>query len=82
VYTSLWRENLREPAILPGRSKHGGWFHDFVGSGSDEHTQTWLRYFANDDERARHARDFPKHPLPPRVKPLHHRDWRLPKGPF
>lgn len=82
IYSALWRENLREPAILPGRSKHGGWFHDFVGSGSDEHTQTWLRFYASDDARARHARDFPRHPLPPREKPPHRRDWRLPKGPF
>jgi hypothetical protein len=82
VYNNLWREDLREPAILPGRSRHGGWFHDFVGSGSEEHTQVWLRYFASDEARARHAREWPRTPLPIREVPRFQRDWRLPKGPF
>ena len=82
VYTHLWREDLREPAMLPGRSKHGGWFHDFVGSGGDEDTQTWLRYYASDEARADHARENPKAPMPPREKAPFNRDWRLPKGPF
>ena len=82
AYSNLWREDLREPAILPGRSRHGGWFHDFVGSGSEEHTQVWLRYFASDEARASHARDWPESPLPPRETPRFKRDWRLPKGPF
>jgi hypothetical protein len=82
AYSNLWREDLREPAILPGRSRHGGWFHDFVGSGSEEHTQVWLRFFASDEARARHARECPQSPLPPRETPRFKRDWRLPKGPF
>lgn len=82
AYGNLWREDLREPAIMPGRSRHGGWFHDFVGSGSEEHTQIWLRYFASDEARVRHAGEWPKTPLPARELPRFKRDWRLPKGPF
>ena len=82
LYAALWERGLRDEALLPGRCKTGGWFHDFIGSGNDEHTQTWLRYFASDQERADHARDWPEVPLPPKEKPRHNRDWRLPKGPF
>lgn len=82
LYTHLWRENLREPALLPGRSPSGGWYHDFIGTGSEEDAQTWLRYYANDLERAAHAAEFPEKPLPPREPCRSQRDQRLPQGPF
>lgn len=82
LYTRLWREDLREPAILPGRFAGGGWFHDFVGSGSDEDTRIWLRYYANDLERAQHANSWPNEPLPPKQERPFRRDHRLPQGPF
>jgi hypothetical protein len=41
-----------------------------------------LRYYASDEERARHAKDAPKDTLPPKETPPFNRDWRLPKGPF
>ncbi len=83
LYTALWDSGLRDDALLPGkRSRMGGWFHDFVGSGSEEDTQVWLRFHATDAERAEHAKDWPDDPIPPRAKPPFNRDWRLPKGPF
>jgi hypothetical protein len=82
LYTALWQRGLRDPAMLPGRNPRGGWFHDFLGSWGDAEMQLWLRYFASEEERARHARDWPKDRLPPKVKPPFNRDWRLPKGPF
>jgi len=83
LYAALWRDSLREPAMLPGRCRNGGWFHDFTGSGSEEHTALWLRYYASDEDRARFAKeDWFRGPLPPRETPPCHRDWRLPKGPF
>jgi hypothetical protein len=44
--------------------------------------QLWLRYYASDEERAKHVQEWPKTPLPPKEKPTFNRDWRLPKGPF
>jgi hypothetical protein len=83
LYTALWKGGLREQALIPGKpSRSGGWFHDFIGSGSDEDTQVWLRFYATDDERAQHAQTWPEDPMPPREKPAFNRDWRLPKGPF
>lgn len=82
LYTTLWREGLREPAMLPGKSRTGAWFHDCLGSWDEDDTLLWLRYYASDEERANHVRDDPGFPLPPKEKPPFNRDWRLPKGPF
>jgi hypothetical protein len=49
--------------------------------GGDE-MQLWLRYYASDEERAKHAKEYPKDTIPPKEKPSCNRDWRLPKGPF
>jgi hypothetical protein len=67
---------------LPGRNPCGGWFHDILGRWGEHDTQLWLRYHATDDQRAKHAKDYPKESLPPKETPPAHRDWRLPKGPF
>ena len=82
LYAELWERGLRDSCHLPGRNPRGGWFHDFLGSWGDEQMQLWLRYYATDDERAKHAQEYPKDKLPPKEKPISHRDWRLPKGPF
>lgn len=82
LYAELWERGLRDPCHLPGRNPRGGWFHDFLGSWGADDMQLWLRYYATDDERAKHAKEYPKDKIPPKVKPISHRDWRLPKGPF
>jgi hypothetical protein len=82
LYNGLWQHGLREPAHLPGRSPRGGWFHDFLGSWGEDDMRLWLRYYASDEERAKHAADWPKDAIPPKEKPPFNRDWRLPKGPF
>lgn len=82
LYAELWERGLRDPAQLPGRNPRGGWFHDFLGSWGDAEMQLWLRYYAGDDERAKHATSWPKDTIPPKEKPPFNRDWRLPKGPF
>jgi hypothetical protein len=69
------------PRICPGDLR-GGWFHDFLGSWGEDDMRLWLRYYASDEERAKHAADWPKDAIPPKEKPPFNRDWRLPKGPF
>jgi hypothetical protein len=48
----------------------------------EEDTQLWLRDYATDQDRAKHAEDWPKDPIPSREKPVANRGWRQPKGPF
>jgi len=82
LYAALWERGLRDPAHLPGRNPRGGWFHDFLGSWGEEDMQLWLRYYASDQDRAKHAKEWPKATIPPKEQPCSNRDWRLPKGPF
>ena len=82
LYAQLWERGLRDEAHLPGRNPRGGWFHDFLGSWTEDDIQLWLRFYASDEERARHAQEYPKGLIPPKEKPMNNRDWRLPKGPF
>jgi hypothetical protein len=82
LYAELWERGLRDPAHLPGRNPRGGWFHDILGSWGDAEMQLWLRYYASDEERAKHAEEWPNDTIPPKEKPASNRDWRTPKGPF
>ena len=82
LYAGLWKRGLRDPAHFPGRNPRGGWFHDFLGSCGDEEMQVWLRYYASEDERNKHAHEWPRDIIPSKERPSCNRDWRLPKGPF
>lgn len=83
LYECLWKYGIREDAQLPGqRSRTAAWFHDLIGSGSEEDTQIEFRYYADDASRELWLEQWPDYPMPPREKPRYHRDWRLPKGPF
>lgn len=82
LYAELWERGLRDPAHPPGRNPRGGCFHDFLGSWDEDDMRLWLRYYANDEQRAEFQKEWPRQPLPPKEKPPANRDWRLPKGPF
>lgn len=82
LYAELWRRGLRDEALLPGKIKNGGWYHDFIGSGSEEDIQLDLRYYASNEERAQHSTDWPDIPLPPKETAPYNRDCRSPKGPI
>jgi hypothetical protein len=82
LYSAIWRHALRDEAILPGRTPRAAWVHDFVGSGSEDDHQLWLRFYASDEQRQRDAERYPDQLLPPRETPTCRRDWRLPKSPF
>jgi hypothetical protein len=82
LYTALWEQGLRDDALLPGRNRRCGWFHDCIGSYGPDEMEIFHRYYETAEERARHLAEFPDDKLPARETPPHSRDWRLPKGPF
>ena len=82
IYADLWRHGIRDAAILPGKTKTAAWFHDIIGSGSEEDIDLWLRFHADDKARADWLSQFPETTLPPREKADGNRDWRLPKAPM
>lgn len=79
LYAQLWQESLREstPCLPPG----SGWVcHlDLIGSGSDEDTDLYLRYYADERTREHWRGDFPDMEIPPHQDPPFKRDRALPR---
>ena len=78
LYATLWRDVLRAdvPAIDEiGFNTHVG----LVSEGSEEQTQLYLRYYADEDARKVWAKDSSECDLPPHEDPPYHRDLLLPR---
>ena len=82
LYEVLWKKGLREEAILPGRSRTGGYFYDTIGSYGPEDMEIFHRYYESEESRARHLARYPNDTPPPHETPPFSRDWRVPQGPF
>ena len=84
LYALLWEQWLDEPtADIPPEAETNTTkiISEFNARGMT-HEEIWLRYYASDQERAKHAKEWPNDTLPPKQKPPFNRGWRLPKGPF
>ncbi len=75
LYTALWEHVLREE-IVPG----GTWHHDFIGNGSAESIQIWLRYYATPAERENWSEEWPDDTIPDHAPLPYERDKNLPKS--
>jgi hypothetical protein len=82
LYTELWNEELREPTVLMPEDTAFACHIDMVGSGSPEHLNLYLKYYA--DERARQSwrEDWPEDEIPEHEEPPYDRDRRLPQREF
>lgn len=82
LYEYLYKEALTEEATLFPENPSFGFMIDLTGGGSDEDTQLFLKYYANDSYRERWARDWPDDPMPKREDAPFDRDALLPRSPF
>jgi hypothetical protein len=82
LYTELWNEGLREPTVLMPEDTSFAWHIDMVGSGSPEHMNLYLKYYADERERRRWRKDWPNDEIPDHEEPPYDRDRRLPKREF
>jgi hypothetical protein len=82
LYAYLYHDALNEPTTLFPENPGFVYGIDLLGSGSDEDTELYMRYFAEEEYRQSFARDFPDFQMPPREKPPFDRDKDLPKSPF
>jgi hypothetical protein len=77
LYAQLWQTVLHE--AIPSAESGGVWHIDMLGSGSEEETRMYLRFYAPEEFRRRWQRDFPDFDMPPRERPPFDRDRHLPQ---
>lgn len=53
LYTLLWSEVLREEVQAMPFDEFSAWHIDLIGSGSDEHIDLWMKYYADEKTRRR-----------------------------
>jgi hypothetical protein len=82
LYDFLYREGLREEAVLFPENPSYAYMIDLTGSGSDDDNQTYLKYYADDEHRRRWTHDWPDDPLPEHEDPPFDRDRFLPQSPL
>ncbi|MFN0121541.1 MAG: hypothetical protein ACKV2V_13695 [Blastocatellia bacterium] len=78
LYTQLWSDTLREQAMFIPGDKNSAWHMDMIGSGSEEHTMLFLKYYASEEYRRDWAERWPEDPMPEREIPPYDRDQYLP----
>ena len=79
LYTELWSRVLRDETESCDELDRGAWHVDLVGTGSEEHIRSYLRYYADDDDRKRWMREFPDYEMPAHEGHPYDRDARLPQ---
>jgi len=79
LYTWLVSDALREELMGFGLP-FGNCHLDVLGGCSEEDIILSMRYYLDDEERARWAKDFPDFPMPPKEEPRYDRDRLLPKS--
>lgn len=78
LYTWLWSDALREELMGFGLP-FGNCHLDVLGGCSEKDVVLSMRFYADDEERARWLKEFPDFEMPPREKPPFDRDRLLPQ---
>ena len=79
LYTHLWTESLREETKAMPMDANCAWHIQMLGSGSEEDTHLYLKYYADEDWRRRWHNDWPNDLIPEHEDPPYDRDRLLPK---
>ncbi len=79
LYTHLWTDTLREETKALPLAENSACHVQMLGSGSEEDTRLYLKYYADDAWRQRWHEDFPDDSIPEHEDPPYDRDRLLPK---
>lgn len=80
LYAELWGDVLAEPTVLMPDNVAYACHIDMVGSGSEEHTLLYMRYYASEQERRSWLKEWPGDVLPDHEDPPYDRDRLLPQA--
>ena len=78
LYTRLWSEDLREETKDMVLDQDSACHYQMLGSGSEEDTYLYLKYFADEDWRKDWLEQFPDYEMPDHEDPPYDRDRLLP----
>ena len=78
LYEELWHELLREETPDKPISEDSAYHIDLVGSGSEQDNELYLRYYADEEDRHRWAKDWPNDAMPEHEALPYGRDRHLP----
>ncbi len=82
LYMRLWSEDLREETKALPYDENSACHIDLVGSGSEEDTYLYLKYYADEDFRRQFLDDYPEDPMPDHEDPPYDRDRCLPQATY
>ena len=82
LYEYLYNDGLREEAVLFPENPSYAYMIDLTGSGSEEDNQIYLKFYADKEQRARWADDWPDDVIPDHEDPPFDRDRLLPQSPI
>jgi hypothetical protein len=71
---------LREEIVLMPEITAYAYHFDLVGSGSEEDTRLYLKYYADEEDRRRWLERWPSDRVPEHEDPPYDRDRRLPQS--
>ena len=81
LYEELWHDALNEVHVAMPKMPGSGYFIDMLGSGSDEDTHLYMKYYADEEARRLWLEDFPDYEVPEHEEPPYDRDKGLPQPP-
>jgi hypothetical protein len=79
LYTELWSDDLREETKDIVLDQDSACHYQMLGSGSEEDTYLYLKYFADEDWRKDWLEQFPDYVMPAHEDPPYDRDRLLPQ---
>lgn len=82
LYDHLYKNALREEAVLFPENPRYAYIIDLTGSGNDHDNQIYLKYYADEEYRRQWAHDWPADPMPEHEDPPYDRDRLLPHSPL
>jgi len=81
LYIHLWEDSFNEWTYDLPPENETNCYIDLIGSGSEEDVALYLKYYADEDDRAHWTKNDPDMKIPPHEDPPYDRDRHLPKPP-